>query len=309
MTRTAHDQFAKQYLEELLAYLGQVQTSRDVPSEVRQIDVYFVPAATPSTAPETLGVLGQMAATTGLFEVFRNAPTPVEIRNCKLKLYSLQGDLLRQARREKNSLSESDLPRLWVLSPSCSERLVNGFGAQLDQSGNWIPGIYFMPEFEKTALVAIDQLPANLNTLWLRVLGRGATQQEAVNELLSLPQGHPFRRNLLEILSNWRVNVQLRQNPNQENQELIMNLSPAYLQLREEAVQQGVQQGIQQGVAQGVEQHRKKTVQNILKSRFGSIDEELTSIIEVSLQVSDEELIPLLLNLSREELLQRFGRS
>jgi hypothetical protein len=301
MTRTAHDQFAKQYLEELLAYLGQVQTSRDVPSEVRQIDVYFVPAATPTTAPETLGVLGQMASTTGLFEVFRNPPTPVEIRTCKLKLYSLQGDLLRQARREKNSLGESDLPRLWVLSPSCSERLVNGFGAQLDQSGNWIPGIYFMPEFEKTALVAIDQLPANLNTLWLRVLGRGATQQQAVNELLSLPQGHPFRRNLLEILSNWRVNVQLRQNPNEENQELIMNLSPAYLQLREATLQEGVQQG--------VEQHRKKTVQNILKSRFGSIDEELTSIIEASLQVSDEELIPLLLNLSREELLQRFGRS
>jgi hypothetical protein len=135
----------------------------------------------------------------------------------------------------------------------------------------------------------------------LRVLGRGATQQQAVNELLSLPQGHPFRRNLLEILSNWRVNVQLRQNPNEENQELIMNLSPAYLQLREATLQEGVQQG--------VEQHRKKTVQNILKSRFGSIDEELTSIIEASLQVSDEELIPLLLNLSREELLQRFGRS
>ncbi|MCT7993352.1 hypothetical protein [Laspinema olomoucense] len=297
MTRTAHDQFAKQYLEELLAYLGQVQTSRDVPSEVRQIDVYFVPAATPSTAPETLGVLGQMAATTGLFEVFRNAPTPVEIRTCKLKLYSLQGDLLRQARREKNSLGESDLPRLWVLSPSCSERLVNGFGAQLDESGNWLPGIYFMPEFEKTALVALDQLPANLNTLWLRVLGRGATQQQAVNELLSLPKGHPFRRNLLEILANWRINVQLRQNQEEENRELIMNLSPAYYQWREEAVQEGIQQ------------ERKQRVQELLKFRFGSIDEELASIIEALLQVSGEELIPLLLTLSREELLQRFGRS
>jgi len=32
MTRQLHDQFAKQYLEELLAPLGQVETSRDVVS-------------------------------------------------------------------------------------------------------------------------------------------------------------------------------------------------------------------------------------------------------------------------------------
>ncbi|MBO0347626.1 hypothetical protein J0895_00575, partial [Phormidium pseudopriestleyi FRX01] len=115
MTRTAHDQFAKQYLEELLAYLGQVQTSRDIPSEVRQVDVYFVPSDSPSTAPENLVILAQMATTPGLFEVFRNPPTPVEVRICLLKLYSLHSDLWRQARREKTSLAESDLPRLWIL--------------------------------------------------------------------------------------------------------------------------------------------------------------------------------------------------
>ena len=42
MTRTPHDQFAKQYLEELLTLLGKVETSRDVASEVREIDVYFI---------------------------------------------------------------------------------------------------------------------------------------------------------------------------------------------------------------------------------------------------------------------------
>ncbi|HEY9893646.1 MAG TPA: hypothetical protein V6D37_17990 [Candidatus Sericytochromatia bacterium] len=35
MTRQAHDQFAKEYLAELLAPLGDVETSRDVSSEVR----------------------------------------------------------------------------------------------------------------------------------------------------------------------------------------------------------------------------------------------------------------------------------
>jgi hypothetical protein len=57
MTRTPHDQFAKQYLEELLSLLGQVETSRDVASEVRSIDVNFVPAKPPPTNPQILGVL------------------------------------------------------------------------------------------------------------------------------------------------------------------------------------------------------------------------------------------------------------
>ncbi|MGL5195382.1 MAG: hypothetical protein ACRC8Y_17510 [Chroococcales cyanobacterium] len=76
-----------------------------------------------------------------------------------------------------------------------------------------------------------------------------------------------------------------------------MKLSPAYLQQREEAIQEGIQQ------------ERKQWVKEILKFRFDSIDEELTSIIEALLQLPREEFIPLLLTLPREELLQRFRRS
>ncbi|BAZ86888.1 hypothetical protein [Dolichospermum compactum] len=45
MTRQPHDhdQLAKEYLEELLAPLGKVETSKDVKSEVQEIDVWFVP--------------------------------------------------------------------------------------------------------------------------------------------------------------------------------------------------------------------------------------------------------------------------
>jgi len=46
MTRQPHDQLAKEYLEELLAPLGEVKTSKDVKSEVQEIDVWFVPTTT-----------------------------------------------------------------------------------------------------------------------------------------------------------------------------------------------------------------------------------------------------------------------
>lgn len=89
MTRQPHDQFAKQYLEELLAPLGQVETSREVSPEVRQVDVWFVPTRSPSTEPQNLGLLGKMAATACLLEPFRNAPSPVEVLDCQSKLNSL----------------------------------------------------------------------------------------------------------------------------------------------------------------------------------------------------------------------------
>jgi hypothetical protein len=43
MTRQPHDQFAKEYLKELLTPLGKVEIARDVTSEVREIDVWFEP--------------------------------------------------------------------------------------------------------------------------------------------------------------------------------------------------------------------------------------------------------------------------
>jgi hypothetical protein len=295
MTRQPHDQFAKQYLEELLAPLGTVETSRDVPSEVRQIDVWFVPAPSPSPEFETLGLLGKMAATTCLFEPFRNAPKPVEVRSCMLKLYSVEAELLRKARRERRSLSEDESPRLWILSPSCSQRLLDGFCAKLNQSENWGEGVYFLPEFQRTALVAINQLPVNQDTLWLRVLGKRRTQQQAIDELIGLPQENPRRRNILEILANWRINVGSSETLSNADRELIMNLSPAYFKWREEAV------------SEGRLEERQQIVENSLRVRFGELDEELEAIIAPMLQLPPEVLTRLLFSLSKQELLLWFG--
>ncbi|MFN5968657.1 MAG: hypothetical protein ACK48H_01490, partial [Microcystis sp.] len=88
MTRQIHDQFAKEYLEELLAPLGNIKKSKKVKSEVQEIDVWFEPASSPSRTELTLGLLGKMAATSCLFEPFRNPPSEIEIRSCISKLYT-----------------------------------------------------------------------------------------------------------------------------------------------------------------------------------------------------------------------------
>ncbi|MEH1899225.1 MAG: hypothetical protein V7K94_28745 [Nostoc sp.] len=77
-----------------------------------------------------------------------------------------------------------------------------------------------------------------------------------------------------------------------------MRLSPIYEQKLAEVKQEGIQEGIQ------VE--RRNLIENLLRVRFGSLDAELRVITEALLTLSPEEFTPLLLQLSREELLERF---
>ncbi len=109
--------------------------------------------------------------------------------------------------------------------------------------------------------------------------------------MVALPEENLLRRNILEIVANWRTNVEERENLSDEDRELIMNLSPAYERWREDTLREG----------------RRQMVENFLKARFGLLDEELTAAIAPMLQLPPEELTRLLLNLSREELLVWFG--
>jgi hypothetical protein len=82
-----------------------------------------------------------------------------------------------------------------------------------------------------------------------------------------------------------------------------MRLAPLYQQDREQAMQQGIQQGVQEG--------ERLVVENLLRVRFGSLDAELSSVIDRLLSLPPEELSTILLrlsNLSREELLARFAQ-
>ncbi|MDZ8078876.1 MAG: hypothetical protein RMX35_07220 [Nostoc sp. DcaGUA01] len=268
--------------------------------EVRQIDVYFIPKPQSTTIPNTLGLLGQFAATPSLFEPFRNAASATEICDCILKLLEVRGDLQRQANRNSTRIVESDLPKLWIFTPTASAQILSGFGA--NPKDDYLPGIHFMPEYLRTAIVPIHQLPSIPETLWLRIIGRGNIQKQAIDELEALTPDNPFRKATLELLYNLQQNLQVTQNQNEEDKELLMRLAPLYQQDREQAIQEGEQRGIQQGVQQG----ERLVVENLLKVRFGEIDNQLQAIIEPLLSLPPEEFTRLLLQLSREELINRF---
>lgn len=301
MTVFPYDQFTKDYLKELLSPLGEVETSRNIAGEVREVDVWFAPGAKVTSAPE-LGLLGKLATTAAIFEPYRNAINLGDVRNCMSKLFDVFAFLERQARRNNTRIEETELPQLWIISPTASESLLTGFAATLDID-KWGSGVYFLPAHLKTGIVVIHQLPPTPETLWLRILGKGRVQQQAINELAALPENDPLRIVVLELLSNLKTILEVSQNLAPEEQDLIMRLSPLYEQRLAEATQKGIEQGMGQGVRQG----QRIFVENLLRAKFGELDEELTAIIEPLLTLQPADSTALLLNLSRAELLARFS--
>ena len=296
MTRTPFDAFSKQLLEEFLSPFGTVELNREIAGESRFVDVWFSPFAPPDLS---LGLLARIAATPCLIEPYRNAPGFSEIRSCLLKLFLVHSDQQRQARREDASLSEDRLPHLWILSPTASEMSLNSFGAI--QSLDWLSGIYSFPTALRTSIVVIHQLPKTPDTLWLRILGRGKTQQQAVEEILALPEDDPRRFQTLNLLTAWRITMRV-EDLDEDDRISFMAINQAYLQWERETVERGRQEGRQEGTQAG----QRLVVENLLKARFGEVDAQLAALISTVLTFPAEEYTPLLLQLSREQLLERF---
>ncbi len=121
-------------------------------------------------------------------------------------------------------------------------------------------------------------------------------------ELLRKARG-PVRDYLLELIHKFYLELEAKPILTQPEKELVMNFSPAYLQARQRLVQEGIQQGMQQGRVEG----QRGVVEHLLKSRFGKLDNSLSKVIEGVIQLPPDEVAPLLLQASRDELVTRFN--
>jgi hypothetical protein len=170
MTRSIYDQFAKDYLEELLSPLGEVQSPHRVASEVR------------------ITLASKMLALQRLHD-FRTANLDAkQLMNCR----------------------------------SC------GYSPQQHLKENWPSGVYFMEEYLRTGIIALHQLPRTPETLWLRIIGRGNSQKQAIDELENLPRDSQLRATALELFYQLQEHLSFDRNLQVEDRELVMRLRPLF---------------------------------------------------------------------------------
>ncbi len=91
----------------------------------------------------------------------------------------------------------------------------------------------------------IHQLPQTPATLWFRLLGKGNVQERAIAEVAALAMNHPYRDNVLDLLGNLRVTLEAKANIEPEERDLIMQLSPLYLEKLQAAERIGGQKEAQ----------------------------------------------------------------
>ena len=259
MTRFIYDQFSKDYLDELLWHYGQVTANQMVSSERLEIDLCFSPSV--DKLPDELGLLGKLARRFCLFEPYRNPVTPSQIRACWGKLIAVEGEMIREFKRQKQSFTEADLPYLWILTPTASQNIINGFKGEItEEFGN---GVYLCGRLLRMGIVVIHQLPVTPETLLLRLLGRGKVQTNAISEVESLSDDNPLKSIILEQLYNLQQNLFVQNDVDSEDREVIMRLAPLYQEDRARAIQQGRQE------------EGSSLILRQLKRRLGSISPDL----------------------------------
>ena len=156
---------------------------------------------------------------------------------------------------------------LWILTPTLSANILESCGAKLDLE-TWGEGVYLLPPALKTGIIVIHQLPKIPATIWFRLFGKERVQAQAIDEVRALPADHPNRDNALELLGNLRVILEARETIEPDEQELIMQLSPLYL----EKIQAAERVGEERGEA--------RLIVRQLTRRFGSININVTTQIQ-----------------------------
>jgi hypothetical protein len=265
MTQSPFDQLAKQYLEDFLTPIGSVERQYEIPGETKYVDVWFTPDLPITASIDDLGLLREIAKSPALIEPYSNPPSRDDLDACLLKRLWIKEDERRK--RGDDPYPESEQPMLWVLASRISRPLLKNFFARKTRR---VPGLYTLGPGQRTMLVAIDQLPTTSNTLWLRILGRGETQAEAIAELYRLPIEHPRREGILRLFAAWKVRIDLDEVQAFLDPEVVMAYPQAFLDW-EEATKESSKLGQARGMVLRLLNRRCGELMPAVRSRIEAL--------------------------------------
>jgi len=92
-------------------------------------------------------------------------------------------------------------------------------------------------------VVVANELPVEPATLWLRLLGRGHVQAQAVRELAALGERDPLRDATLELLIAWQQSLPPPAEQSEDERELTMNLERVYERWERKTLARGKAEG------------------------------------------------------------------
>ena len=283
--RNRFDQLAKQLLQTLLASCGSVEIEHEVTASPQSIDLTFVPDLAHGAQRGRLGLLGRLASNPSLFEPFSGAPGLAEVRGCVRKQLTWHHGLSLVGR------GADEPPWLWVLAAGEPRQVLTGF--DLRHEAQWPPGVWVSVPASRFGVVVLSQLPREEDTLLLRLMGRGPTLEEAIDDLQSLPQDAWQRLLVVPILVRLRFEILEMDEKDPEMEEFLMRTQESFESFCERTRREGLLQGLEKGLEKGLEQGQRELVAQLMRQKFG---EELT-----------DRVLPLLVRLPSGSALTQVG--
>jgi hypothetical protein len=128
---------------------------------------------------------------------------------------------------------------------------------------------------------------------------KGRIQNDAIEELILLRDTDPKRTNALNLLTSWRISIEITGQLTTEEEQTLMALSQAYLEWEKQTVRRGLEQGLGQ--------ERRSAIESLMTLRYGTIDDSLQAIIPQMLNLSSSDYTALLLQSSKSELIAHFA--
>jgi hypothetical protein len=196
-------------LRELVGNSDRIWVSPEIIAEAELVDFLFEPHQPSNLIP--LGWLNELLDRPTIIQVFRHLPTSWDIRTCIRHWLSwwaeAAGTIVEVDAPPKPYESHDDLEEeetldqaMLILLPSITSAMLKSYGAR--PAPEYESGIYKFPPAYAIILVVINQLPIQPMTLWLRLLGRGVVQRQAIEELIATD--HPYRDRILQQFKAWK---------------------------------------------------------------------------------------------------------
>jgi hypothetical protein len=237
--------FSTALLNELTADNDRVMINPEVVGEADLVDVLFEPDLDQSRT--SLGLLGELLFAPAIIETLRWTPDEWTYRTCMSHWLRWKSeasgsiipiDATPVYEEEEDDDYDYDNPPdeedyepepvdkiLLVLMPRITPEYLEYCGFRPSEHN--IPGVYSSAPAFCTTIVALNHLPQDASTLFLRLLSRGFAQRNAITELLNLDVSHPHRQTALQQLQQWHQRLSTGQ-MGRESQRLMATLAQTH---------------------------------------------------------------------------------
>ncbi|MBC7882267.1 MAG: DUF4351 domain-containing protein [Anaerolineae bacterium] len=102
----------------------------------------------------------------------------------------------------------------------------------------------------------------------------------------------PLRNLALELVASWTIRTEQQSDLSQEEREQLMNVSSAYLEWKEQTLQEGRQEGQREGELRGRQAAAREILLQLLTHKFGPLSAQVVSQIQAITDTEKLEQLP-----------------